>query len=109
MEQTILASFMAGIAGCDDPEARDVLERLCSLYALESIHSDRAWYLEHHRVSAARSKAIGDQIDALCRELRPHGLPLVEGMGIPAPWLSAAVVEAAVVDSAVVDSAVVDS
>jgi len=101
MEQTILASFMAGIAACDDAEARDVLERLCSLYALESIHADRAWYLEHHRVSAARSKAIGEQIDALCRELRPHALPLVEGMGVPAPWLSAAVVDSALVDSAV--------
>lgn len=100
MEQMILASFMSGIEACEDSETRDVLGRLCSLYALESIHSDRAWYLEHHRVSAGRSKALGEQIDALCRELRPHALPLVEGMGIPAQWLSAAVVDGSVVGTA---------
>ncbi len=94
MEQLIFASFVKGIDECEDGEARDVLERVCSLYALESIHSDRAWFLEHHRISAGRSKALGDQIDALCRELRPHALGLVEGLGVPAPWLSSALVEA---------------
>ncbi len=94
MEQLIFASFVKGIDECGSDEAREVLERVCSLYAIDSIHADRAWFLEHHRISAGRSKALGDQIDALCRELRPYALGLVEGMGIPAPWLSAAVVEA---------------
>lgn len=88
MEKVILASFVKGL---DDAQAevREVAERLCSLYALDSIHRDRAWFLEHHRISAARSKALGHQIDALCRELRPHALSLAEGLGVPAPWLSA--------------------
>ena len=70
-----------------------MLDRLCSLYALDSIHDDRAWFLEHHRISAGRSKALGAQIDALCRELRPHALSVVEGMGVPAQWLSAALLD----------------
>ena len=94
IEHVTLASFMDGIAQCGDDDARRVLDILCSLYAIESIHTDRAWFLEHHRISAARSKALGEQIDALCGQLRPHALAVVEGMGVPAPWLSAAVVDA---------------
>ncbi|WP_297080971.1 acyl-CoA dehydrogenase [uncultured Demequina sp.] len=90
MEQRLLTAFIDGIEACEDPEARRVLERLCSLYALQSIHDDRAWFLEHNRISSGRSKAIGAQINDLCRELRPHSLGLVEGMGIPESWLGAA-------------------
>ncbi|WP_062292479.1 acyl-CoA dehydrogenase family protein [Demequina phytophila] len=91
MERVVLAAFVKAIDACEDREATDVLERVCSLYALSSIARDRAWFLEHNRVTAGRSKAIGDQIDALCRELRPHALALVEGLGIPRSWLTAAV------------------
>ncbi|WP_084126490.1 acyl-CoA dehydrogenase [Demequina sp. NBRC 110054] len=93
VERQVLDAFVEAIEGCDDREARAVLERVCSLYALSSIHDDRAWFMEHQRISTGRAKAIGDQIDALCRELRPHALPLVEGLGIPAEWLRAAVLE----------------
>ncbi|WP_062464673.1 acyl-CoA dehydrogenase family protein [Demequina soli] len=93
MERVTLAAFVETVEACRDREARAVLERLCSLYALASIAEDRAWFLEHNRMTAARSKGIGDQIDALCRELRPHALALVEGMGIPRGWLTAALLE----------------
>ncbi|SEI83839.1 acyl-CoA dehydrogenase family protein [Demequina mangrovi] len=91
MERVTLAAFVALIDACEDPEARAVLETTCSLYALSSIAEDRAWFLEHSRMTTARSKVIGDQIDALCRELRPHALALVEGLGIPEAWLGAAI------------------
>ncbi len=94
LEQVTLAAFVEGIAQCHDDDARAVLEQVCSLYAMESIHKDRAWFVEHHRISATRSKTLVEQIDTLCRHLRPHALALVEGMGIPAPWLSAAIADA---------------
>lgn len=93
VERLVLEAFMEALDACEDPETRDVMERVCSLYALSSIHEDRAWFMEHQRISTGRSKAIGDQIDALCRELRPHALPLVEGLGVPAEWLRAAILE----------------
>ncbi|MFP5359031.1 MAG: acyl-CoA dehydrogenase [Actinomycetes bacterium] len=93
LERVMLAACVDAISRVEDAETRDVLERVCSLYALTSIAADRAWYLEHHRISGGRSKAIGDQIDALCRELRPHALALVEGLGVPAQWLGAAILE----------------
>ncbi|WP_084073042.1 acyl-CoA dehydrogenase [Demequina sp. NBRC 110052] len=93
VERQVLAAFVEALDAIEDPETRDVMERVCSLYALGSIHGDRAWFMEHHRMSAGRAKALGEQIDALCRELRPHALPLVEGLGVPAEWLRAAILE----------------
>lgn len=89
LERVTLEAFIAGIDACTDPEARQALERLCSLYALSSINEDRAWFLEHSRISTGRAKAIGAQINALCLELRPVALPLVEGLGVPESWLGA--------------------
>ncbi|WP_084040055.1 acyl-CoA dehydrogenase [Demequina sp. NBRC 110053] len=90
MEQRILTAFVDALEAQPQGEARDVLEKVCSLYALQSIHEDRAWFMEHNRISSGRSKAIGAQVSDLCRDLRPHALSLVEGMGIPETWLGAA-------------------
>jgi acyl-CoA oxidase len=89
LERVVLEAFIAGIDACADPEAKAVLERLCSLYALSSIATDAAWFLEHNRISAARAKAINAQVNVLCAELRPHALALVEGLGVPGSWLGA--------------------
>jgi acyl-CoA oxidase len=90
LERVMLEAFIAGIEACPDPGARDVLERLCSLFALSSICADRAWFGEHNRISTGRAKAVGAQVNALCAELRPSALDLVEGLGIPQEWLGAA-------------------
>ena len=89
LERVMLEAFIAGIDACVDPDAKAVLERLCSLFALTSIAEDRAWFLEHNRISTGRAKAIGAQVNALCHELRPEALSLVEGFGIPQSWLGA--------------------
>ncbi|MDN4489323.1 acyl-CoA dehydrogenase [Demequina sp. SYSU T00068] len=93
VQRQVLGAFITALEQDLDAQTREVLERLCSLYALASIHEDRAWFVEHHRMSLGRSKALGDQIDALCRELRPHALPLVEGLGVPEAWLGTAFLE----------------
>lgn len=94
LERRVFDAFLTGVDACTDSDARKVLERLFSLYALSSIDADRAWFIEHNRMSTGRSKAIGEQIDTLCRELRPQALPLVEGLGIPESWLGATLLEA---------------
>jgi acyl-CoA oxidase len=90
LERITLEAFIAAIETCEDEQAKGVLDGLCSLYALSSIHADRAWFIEHGKISTARSKAIGAEVGALCAQLRPDALALVEGFGIPAPWLGAA-------------------
>ncbi len=93
MEEWILSAFIDAVEDVEPGETREVMERLCSLFALQSIHAERAWFMEHGRISSGRSKAIGAQINDLCRELRPHALPLVEGLGIPEGWLGAKILE----------------
>jgi len=93
LERVMLEAFIAAIEACDEPDVRAVLERLCTLYALTSINDDRAWFTEHNRISTGRAKAIGAQIDALCAELRPDALALVDGFGIPGSWLGTTFLE----------------
>jgi len=93
LERVMLEAFIAAIEACEEPDVRAVLERLCTLYALTSINDDRAWFTEHNRISTGRAKAIGAQINALCAELRPDALALVDGFGIPGSWLGTTFLE----------------
>lgn len=93
MERVIFQAFIDGIEACKDAEAQPVLAALCNVFALDSIGADRAWFLEHNRMSSTRAKAVGAHIEALCRDLRPRALPIVEGMGVPKTWLHAAIID----------------
>ena len=68
-----------------------MLERLCSLYALHRVEAERGYYQEHGRLSANRSKAVIKTVNALCSELRPHALELVEAFAVPENVLGACV------------------
>ncbi|GAB3623357.1 acyl-CoA dehydrogenase [Mariniluteicoccus endophyticus] len=87
VERVVLESFVEGIERCGDPEAKEMLGRLCDLYALSTIEKHRAWYMEHDRLSPDRSKRLITLVNQLCADLRPHALDLVEGFGIPDGWL----------------------
>jgi len=59
------------------------------LAALSAIERDRAWWLEHGFLSPDTSKELQKQVNALCADLRPQALTLVEGFGIPDALLRA--------------------
>ncbi len=83
VDRTLLESFVTAIDGCADPGARALLERVCDLFVLSSIEADRAWFMEHGRLTAKRSKAIVAMVAELCALLRPYARVLVDGFGIP--------------------------
>ncbi|PRW63461.1 acyl-CoA dehydrogenase family protein [Actinopolyspora mortivallis] len=89
IDRVVLEAFVAGIDRCTDPEAAGMLERLCDLYALSNIENDRAWFLEHERLSPGRAKSVVQAVNALCARLRPHAVRLVEAFGTPRQWLTA--------------------
>ena len=60
-----------------------MLDRLCSLHALARIEAERAYYQEHGRLSAPRSKAVVKAVNALCAEVRGDAALLVAGFGVP--------------------------
>ena len=63
----------------DDP----AVERLRTLYALSVIEDERAYFLEHGRLSGGHAKAVVKAVNALCAELRPDAASLVEAFGVP--------------------------
>ncbi|NUT50213.1 MAG: acyl-CoA oxidase, partial [Saccharothrix sp.] len=89
VDRVVLEAFVAAVDRCDDQGARDLLDEVCDLYALSTIEADRAWFLEHGRLTPQRSKAVSQAVNELCGRLRPHARRLVDAFGIPETWLAA--------------------
>ncbi|HEU5271635.1 MAG TPA: acyl-CoA dehydrogenase, partial [Jatrophihabitans sp.] len=83
VDRLLAEAFVAALEDCADPAVRLLLERVCDLYVLSTVEADRAWYLEHGRLSAAQSKQLIGEVNRLCGELRPHALSLIDGFGVP--------------------------
>src|ERR671932_149493 len=91
IDRIVLEAFVAGIERTTDVDARALLERVCDLYALTTIEADRAWFLEHGRLTPTRSKALTTTVNALLKDLRPHMVTLVDAFDIPEDWKGAAI------------------
>jgi len=82
-ERIVLESFLTKVDNMPDGPNKLALNLLCDLYALSEIERDRAWWMEHGRLSTERAKAITRAVDTLCRDLRPHAVTLVTAFGVP--------------------------
>ena len=82
-ERLVLEAFVAKAAAVPDGDTKVALNLLCDLYALTTIEADRAWFMEHGRLSSARSKAISREVSGLCRKIRPIAVDLVDAFGVP--------------------------
>ncbi|MEX0426291.1 acyl-CoA dehydrogenase [Nocardioides sp. DS6] len=89
VERLVLEAFVEKVRSLPDGAERDVLELLCDLHALSTIEADRAWFIEHGRLSVQRSKAITAEVNRLCRRVRPHARALVDAFAIPEELLRA--------------------
>lgn len=89
----VLDAFVAGIERAADPSVKPLLETVCDLHALATIERDRAWYLEHGRLTAAETRAVVAAVNELCGELRPHARLLVDAFGIPEGWIACPLLE----------------
>jgi acyl-CoA oxidase len=83
VERLVLEAFVAKVAAMPEGDNRAALRLLCDLYALSTIEADRAWFLEHGRLSATRSKAITREVSELCRQIRPLAVALVDAYAVP--------------------------
>ncbi|MEO6473024.1 MAG: acyl-CoA dehydrogenase, partial [Aeromicrobium sp.] len=89
IDRVVLEAFTAAIARCEDPEAQALLRDVCDLYALSTIEDDRAWFMEHKRLTTGRSKAVTNEVNNLLFRLRPYTLTLIEGFAVPEATLGA--------------------
>ncbi|MFZ3598999.1 acyl-CoA dehydrogenase [Streptomyces sp. BH104] len=90
VERLVLEAFVDKLRSLPDDEDagnKAALGLLCDLFALSTIESDRAWFMEHGRLTVQRSKAISREINNLCRKIRPLAVDLVDAWGIPPEML----------------------
>jgi acyl-CoA oxidase len=93
IDRVILEAFVAGIERATDPGVRALLEKVCSLYALSTLEADKAWFLEHGRLTPSRGKLLTATVNSLLKELRPHMATLVKAFGIDNAWKAARILE----------------
>ena len=95
IDRIVLEAFAEAVDAMPEGPARDLLDHVCSLYALASIEEDKAWFIEHGRISTARSRAVTAQVNQLCSDLRPHAQALVDALGIPDGLITAPIAQRA--------------
>jgi acyl-CoA oxidase len=89
VERLVLEAFVEKVAAQSDGDLKSALALLCDLHALTTIERDRAWFMEHGRLTSARSKAITREVNDLCRRIRPLAVDLVDAYAVPSPLLRA--------------------
>jgi acyl-CoA oxidase len=89
VDRVILERFASTIATVHAKSLKPVLKRLCDLFALSQIESNKGWYLEHGALTGFKSRALTRQVDKLCREIRQEAVQLVDSFGIPDSCLAA--------------------
>ncbi|NYG58942.1 acyl-CoA oxidase [Nocardioides daedukensis] len=83
VERLVLDAFVDKVQSLPDSDNKVALGLLLDLFALTTIEENRAWFMEHGRLTSPRSKAISREINSLCRKLRPLAGDLVDAFGIP--------------------------
>jgi len=92
VENFILKQFVEVIETKATDRTRDILSKMCSLYALSTIEEHKGWYLENNYVESYKTKAIRRMVDRLCKEVRNEADILVDGFAIPEGCLVAPMV-----------------
>ncbi|MER8267724.1 acyl-CoA dehydrogenase family protein [Streptomyces griseus] len=89
VERLVLEAFVDKMRALPEGGNKVALGLLCDLFALSTIEADRAWFMEHGRLTVQRSKAITREVNDLCRKVRPLAGDLVDAWGIPPELLRA--------------------
>lgn len=87
VERLVLEAFVAKVRALPEGDLRVALSLLCDLHALTTIEADRAWFMEHSRLTIQRSKSISREINGLCRKIRPLAEEFVDAFDVPVEML----------------------
>ena len=92
IESVIMEQFVLKVKSLEEGNSKNVLKKLCDLYALATIEKNKGWYLEHDYMEGAKTKAIRRMVNKLVREVRQDAIPLVNAFKIPESCLAAPIV-----------------
>ncbi len=95
VERLLLQAFVEKVEAMPEGQNKTAMQLVCDLFALSTIEADRAWFMEHGRLSNAKSKAVTAMVNELCRRVRPIADELVEAFDIPQEMLRAEIVQPA--------------
>lgn len=87
VERLVLEAFVDRVRQQPGGDNKVALGLLCDLFALSTIEADRAWFMEHGRLTVQRSKAIRREVNDLCRKIRPIADDVVDAWNIPPEML----------------------
>ncbi|NYJ75766.1 acyl-CoA dehydrogenase [Allobranchiibius huperziae] len=93
IDRVILEEAQAAYTEMTGGPAKELLGRTLTLYALDSIEQDKAWFIEHGRLNTTRSRLVTATINELCGELRGHVTDLVDALGIPDELITAPIAQ----------------
>lgn len=89
VQRRLVEEFQEGLKKIADESVRNIVSKVYSLFALSTLEQEKGWFLENGYIEGGKSKAIRNQVELLCAELRPEALALVDAFGIPDSCLSA--------------------
>lgn len=89
MERHVAEKFAEVVEAMNDGPAKDALERMRQLAAVDMIYRDSAWYLTNGYFQSSKSRALRKLRLKLLEEIRPDALAYVDALGIPEDVLSA--------------------
>eukprot|EP00697_Spironema_sp_BW2_P014684 gnl/Spiro4/519_TR285_c0_g1_i1.p1 gnl/Spiro4/519_TR285_c0_g1~~gnl/Spiro4/519_TR285_c0_g1_i1.p1 ORF type:complete len:676 (-),score=138.32 gnl/Spiro4/519_TR285_c0_g1_i1:116-2116(-) len=81
-EHTVMTSFLRTIEATPQSPEREVLTKLCALYAVGCLEANMVWYFQQECMSPQRSVAVQNLSRRLCAELAPHSLSIAEAFGV---------------------------
>jgi acyl-CoA oxidase len=92
LERIVLEQFQIAIETIKDTNVKEILSKLCHLYALAQIEKNKGWYLEDGYMEAVKTKAIRKMVNQLCWDIRPDAVALVNAFDIPESCLAAPII-----------------
>ncbi|WP_409416375.1 acyl-CoA dehydrogenase [Flavobacterium sp. PS2] len=93
LERIVLEQFQIAIETVKDTNVKEILSKLCHLYALAQIEKNKGWYLEDGYMEAVKTKAIRKMVNQLCWDIRPDAVALVNAFDIPESCLAAPILK----------------
>lgn len=89
IENLMLRWFDEATSTLEEGESKTWIDRLGTLFALSTIESGAAWYLEDGYLDGGNARDIRKEVEALLEELVPAARHLVDAFGIPDACLAA--------------------
>jgi len=89
VDRIVLETSLDALDPMDACHGKELITRVLALFGVATLEANRAWYLETGYFEPAKSEAVRREVNALCRELAPRALELVDAFGIPDELLGA--------------------